>query len=180
MKKRIIAVIAAAALLVGVLAGCTGGASKQETTTQAALDQEVRLSGGTFVTVDANTESVNGYEITAKDGSWRMTVHECYSAEELKSYRESFDKNVEMNAANGIVTDKKQLGDYSWDVATYMANEQNFGEYFTALDSPAKLDGKTQLFGYSISSWMEHNTAETRGAVENVIASLRTVKNAEG
>ena len=167
MMKKIIAAIAAASLLVCQLAGCSLGSKKES----KELHQ-VQLSAGSYVTFDAKTVNQDGYEITAKDGSWRMTIHECYSAEELASYKEFFEKNVEMNAANNVITEKKQLGEYSYDTATYTANEQNFGEYFTGFPSPVDCGGGTQLYGYSISTWMKHNDGDTRDAVESIISSL--------
>lgn len=167
--KKIIAAIAAVSLVACLLAGCALGGSKKEVAKEL---HQVQLSRGSHITFDANTVNQNGYEITAKDGSWRMTIHECYSSEELESYQEFFEKNVEMNAGNNIVTEKKQLGEYSYDTATYTANEQNFGEYFTAFPSPVACGEDTKLYGYSISTWMKQNDGATRDAVETVIGTL--------
>lgn len=173
--KKMIAVAAAALLLICIPTGCGASQSAPQETvpvTSQTSREEVRLSRGTTVAIDPADESVEGFEIAANDGSWRVTVHECYSAEELKQYREYFDKNVSLESNTDMVTEQKQLGGYTYDTATYTANAQYFGAYFTAFPSPVPLEADYRLFGYSISVWMEQNTAEILAEAEQVIDTL--------
>ena len=173
--KKMIAVAAAALLLICIPTGCGASQSAPQETvpvTSQTSREAVRLSRGTTVAIDPADESVEGFEIAANDGSWRITVHECYSAEELKQYREYFDKNVSLESNTDMVTEQKQLGGYTYDTATYTANAQYFGAYFTAFPSPVPLEADYRLFGYSISVWMEQNTAEILAEAEQVIDTL--------
>ena len=173
--KKMIALTAAALLLICIPTGCGASQSALQqnvSATAQATREQVRLSRGTTVAIDPAVESVEGSEITANDGSWRVTVHECYSAEELKQYREYFDKNVSLETNTDMVTEQKQLGGYTYDTAIYTANAQYFGAYFTAFSSPVPLEADYRLYGYSLSVWMEQNTSEILAETERVIDTL--------
>ena len=119
--KRIITAILAAALAasVCVFAGCGEGAQSSatepatEAVTEAPKLEELQLSRGTFMKYDPNVVTVEGYDVSANDGSWTLSIHECYDADNLAKRKEYYDKAVNDEGHTDVVTAEKQLGAYA-------------------------------------------------------------------
>ncbi len=178
--KRIITAILAAALAasVCVFAGCGEGAQSSatepatEAVTEAPKLEELQLSRGTFMKYDPNVVTVEGYDVSANDGSWTLSIHECYDADNLAKRKEYYDKAVNDEGHTDVVTAEKQLGAYKYQTVTYTANAQYFANYLVAFDAPVPLEYDYEMHGLWLTAWMEENTPESLAAIESVISTI--------
>lgn len=181
--KRILSTITAAAIIASVciFAGCTDNnqssaepttAAVTEAVTEAPKLEEHQLSRGTFLKLNPDAATLDGYEVSAKDGSWTITIHECYDADDLEKYKGYYEKATTEESHTDVVTADKQLGAYNYQTVTYTANSQYFADYLTAFDKPVPLEFDYELHGLWLYVWMEKNTPETLATIESVISTI--------
>ena len=171
MKKLILLLIALLALTLALAACCAAPEGSSEPAAEEAAEEaaageqvpeesagleEAQLDLWTFLCYDPAVAQVEDYTVSALDGSWTMDIHTCDSADEVEQYRGYYDKALTSDKNSDLVEEEKTLGDYTWSVERHVANGQNFGTFFTAIDPPVAMpDNYGDVYGVYCYLWME-------------------------
>lgn len=117
---------------------------------------ESDLNSLTYVLLDPNVATMDAYNAAAVDGSWTMDVHICDSADQLEQYRGYFEKALASESNSEIESGELELANYTWQYERHVANGQNFGTFFTAIDPPVSMpDNFGDVYGVYCYLWME-------------------------
>lgn len=117
---------------------------------------ESDLNPLTYVLLDPAVATMDAYNAEAIDGSWTMDVHICDTADQLEQYRGYFDKAVASEDNTEKESGELELANYTWQYERHVANGQNFGTFFTAIDPPVAMpDNYGDIYGVYCYLWME-------------------------
>ena len=200
--KKLLAAFVALALLLSIcaLSGCRGNDKPADSSSAADISEsssqnetppvssdtaepesseapvkltDAELSRWASVQVDPDTATVDKFNITAADGGWSITIHLC-DEDDLEEYRGYYENALASEKNADIVTGEKTLGGYTYKTATYTANGQYFGAYFSAFDSPVILpDDFGEFTGIYCYIWMGENSEAVISAIDAVIDTLQ-------
>ena len=117
---------------------------------------ESDLNDLTYVMLDPNVATMDAYNAAAVDGSWTMDVHICDTADQLEQYRGYFEKALASENNEDLESGELELANYTWQYERHVANGQNFGTFFTAIDPPVAMpDNFGDVYGVYCYLWME-------------------------